>query len=189
MALQSRFGTDERFRMDSRFLEEDEDKEEDSGETRISLVLLFIVVFSGAVVKQWAVLWSDDSMYFTLLDVITALTMTLYDSERNKNLLEDDEALEDEKKKNLSILQSILGSSQQTSTSKPAIKAKTFRWVAGAQILDHLEYCIFSRKQVNKINGLFAEMSRRCIMTPAERNTLRLRPKPPKPKKGTNGNY
>lgn len=33
MALQSRFGTDERFRMDSRFLEEDEeDKEEESRE-------------------------------------------------------------------------------------------------------------------------------------------------------------
>lgn len=29
MWLQSRFGTDERFRMDSRFLEEDEDKEEE----------------------------------------------------------------------------------------------------------------------------------------------------------------
>lgn len=32
MALQSRFGTDERFRMDSRFLEEDEKQEEESGE-------------------------------------------------------------------------------------------------------------------------------------------------------------
>lgn len=32
MALQSRFGTDERFRMDSRFLEQDEDKDEESGE-------------------------------------------------------------------------------------------------------------------------------------------------------------
>lgn len=32
MELQSRFGTDERFRMDSRFLEEDKDKEEESGE-------------------------------------------------------------------------------------------------------------------------------------------------------------
>lgn len=32
MELQSRFGTDERFRMDSRFLEEDMDKEEESGE-------------------------------------------------------------------------------------------------------------------------------------------------------------
>lgn len=32
MELQSRFGTDDRFRMDSRFLEKDEDKEEESGE-------------------------------------------------------------------------------------------------------------------------------------------------------------
>lgn len=32
MELQSRFGTDERFRMDSRFLEKDEDQEEESGE-------------------------------------------------------------------------------------------------------------------------------------------------------------
>lgn len=35
MELQSRFGTDERFRMDSRFLEEDEDKEEESGEVLV----------------------------------------------------------------------------------------------------------------------------------------------------------
>ncbi|XP_038551614.1 nucleolar protein 8 isoform X2 [Micropterus salmoides] len=34
MELQSRFGTDERFRMDSRFLEEDKDEEEDSGKKR-----------------------------------------------------------------------------------------------------------------------------------------------------------
>lgn len=32
MELQSRFGTDERFRMDSRFLEEDEAQEGESGE-------------------------------------------------------------------------------------------------------------------------------------------------------------
>lgn len=32
MALQSRFGTDERFRMDSRFLEDDVAEEEESGE-------------------------------------------------------------------------------------------------------------------------------------------------------------
>lgn len=32
MALQSRFGKDERFKMDSRFLEQNEDKEEESGE-------------------------------------------------------------------------------------------------------------------------------------------------------------
>lgn len=32
MELQSRFGTDERFRMDSRFLEDDEKEEEESGE-------------------------------------------------------------------------------------------------------------------------------------------------------------
>lgn len=115
--------------------------------------------------------------------------MTLCDSEKNKNLTEDDEALEDEKKKNLSILQSILGSSQQTTTSKTAIKAKTFRWAAGAQILDQLYDFIFSWKQVNKINCLFAEMSQHCIMTPAERNMLRLRPKPLKPKKGINRNY
>lgn len=33
---------------------------------------------------------------------------------------------------------------------------------------------------------LFAEMSQHCITTPAEKNTLRLRPKPLTPRKGTN---
>uniref|UniRef100_A0A8D0A971 Nucleolar protein 8 n=1 Tax=Sander lucioperca TaxID=283035 RepID=A0A8D0A971_SANLU len=61
MELQSRFGTDQRFRMDSRFLEEEEDNEETS-----------------------------------------------------------EEALDEERKKNLSILQSVLGSSQQTCSSKTA---------------------------------------------------------------------
>nr|CBN80671.1 Nucleolar protein 8 [Dicentrarchus labrax] len=80
MALQSRFGTDERFRLDSRFLEDDEDKEEES--------------------------------------------------ERKMSVTEDGETLEEERKKNLSILQSVLGSSQQTCSSKPASKAKTFRDVS-----------------------------------------------------------
>ncbi|XP_038127954.1 nucleolar protein 8 [Cyprinodon tularosa] len=81
MALQSRFGTDERFRMDSRFLEEEEDEEEE---------------------KQ---------------------------TEAQKSLMDDDEALEEEKKKNLSILQSVLGSSHQSS-SKSSSKAKKFRDVS-----------------------------------------------------------
>lgn len=51
---------------------------------------------------------------------------TLYDSERKRIVTEEDEALEEEKKKNLEILQSILGSGQQT-CSKTASKAKTFR--------------------------------------------------------------
>ncbi|XP_026023001.1 nucleolar protein 8 [Astatotilapia calliptera] len=38
MALQSRFGTDERFRMDSRFLEEDEEVKEEDAETKKTLV-------------------------------------------------------------------------------------------------------------------------------------------------------
>lgn len=41
-------------------------------------------------------------------------------------MTEDDEALEEERKKNLEILQSILGSSQQTCSRAPS-KAKTFR--------------------------------------------------------------
>ncbi|CAN9511992.1 unnamed protein product [Ophioblennius macclurei] len=80
MELQSRFGTDERFRMDSRFLEEDEDKAEDS-------------------------------------DV-------------KKSQTEEEEALEEERKKSLSILQGVLGSSQQTCSSKAPLKAKKFRDVA-----------------------------------------------------------
>ncbi|XP_029358735.1 nucleolar protein 8 [Echeneis naucrates] len=79
MALQSRFGTDERFRMDSRFLEEDEEDKE---------------------------------------------------SERMNSVTEEDEDLEQERKKNLSILQSVLGSSQQTYSSKTASKAKNFRDVS-----------------------------------------------------------
>lgn len=47
----------------------------------------------------------------------------------------EEEALEEEKKKNLSILQSILGSSQQTCSSKTPSKAKTFR--SDTHILDH----------------------------------------------------
>ncbi|KAG7494610.1 hypothetical protein JOB18_034210 [Solea senegalensis] len=80
MELQSRFGTDERFRMDSRFLEDDEGKEEES--------------------------------------------------ERTKNMADEDETLEEERKKNLSILQSVLGSVQQTCSSKTTVKAKTFRDVS-----------------------------------------------------------
>ncbi|KAL7408098.1 hypothetical protein ABVT39_018246 [Epinephelus coioides] len=52
------------------------------------------------------------------------------DSEKNKSVTEEEEALEEEKKKNLSILQSVLGSSQQTCSSKTPTKAKTFRDVS-----------------------------------------------------------
>lgn len=44
MALQSRFGTDERFRMDSRFLEDDMAEEEASGEAVDVVVLCFILL-------------------------------------------------------------------------------------------------------------------------------------------------
>ncbi|XP_068171299.1 nucleolar protein 8 [Antennarius striatus] len=43
---------------------------------------------------------------------------------------EECEALEDERKKNLSILQSVLNSAPRTGSSKPASKAKTFRDVS-----------------------------------------------------------
>lgn len=45
MALQSRFGTDERFRMDSRFLEEDEKQEEESGEAAGDVCVTLLLVF------------------------------------------------------------------------------------------------------------------------------------------------
>ncbi|KAM7005602.1 nucleolar protein 8 [Tautogolabrus adspersus] len=80
MELQSRFGTDERFKMDSRFLEEEEDKKDES--------------------------------------------------EKKKSVTEDEEALDEERKKNLSILQGVLGSSLQTCSSKTTVKAKTFRDVS-----------------------------------------------------------
>ncbi|CAK6960898.1 nucleolar protein 8 isoform X2 [Scomber scombrus] len=52
------------------------------------------------------------------------------ESERKTNVTEEEEALEEERKKNLSILQSVLGSSQQTCSSKTPVKAKTFRDVS-----------------------------------------------------------
>ncbi|XP_069006400.1 nucleolar protein 8 isoform X2 [Embiotoca jacksoni] len=79
MALQSRFGTDDRFRMDSRFLEEDEDEDKEE------------------------------------------------ESETKRSLTEEDEALEEETRKSLSILQDVLGSSQPIKT---AAKAKKFRDVS-----------------------------------------------------------
>lgn len=48
------------------------------------------------------------------------------DLEGKNSVTEDDEALEEERKKNLEILQSVLSSSQQT-CSRTASKAKTFR--------------------------------------------------------------
>nr|XP_019952192.1 PREDICTED: nucleolar protein 8 isoform X2 [Paralichthys olivaceus] len=52
------------------------------------------------------------------------------DEESETKMTEDDEALEEERKKNLSIMQSVLGSNQQTCSSKSAGKAKTFRDVS-----------------------------------------------------------
>ncbi|XP_037535854.1 nucleolar protein 8 [Nematolebias whitei] len=86
MELQSRFGTDKRFRMDSRFLEDEEEQEEEEEEQTG-------VCVSGV------------------------------------RKMKDDEDLEEERKKNLSILQSVLGSSRQTS-SKTESKAKRFRDVS-----------------------------------------------------------
>ncbi|XP_077458303.1 nucleolar protein 8 isoform X2 [Stigmatopora argus] len=76
MALQSRFGTDERFRMDSRFQEEEEEEENDQH--------------------------SDDGAN------------------------EDEEALQEEKRRNMSILQGLLGPAAKTSSAK----VKTFRDVS-----------------------------------------------------------
>lgn len=53
--------------------------------------------------------------------------ITVVDSEGKTNVTEEEEALEEERKKNLSILQSVLGSSQQTCSIKTPVKAKTFR--------------------------------------------------------------
>lgn len=49
------------------------------------------------------------------------------ESEGKRKVTEEDESLEEERKKNMSILQSIIGSSQQTCSSKMSGKAKTFR--------------------------------------------------------------
>lgn len=51
------------------------------------------------------------------------------DTERKRGITEEEEVLEDEKKRTLSILQSVLGSSQQTCSNKSSSKAKTFKWV------------------------------------------------------------
>lgn len=75
------------------------------------------------------------------------------DLENKKSVTEDDEALEEEKKKNLEILQSVLGSSQQT-CSRTVSKAKTFRsdthtrtcsWTTATS---ELEDFIFNRTEI-----------------------------------------
>lgn len=53
--------------------------------------------------------------------------VAFHDSERKRCMTEEEEALEEERKKNLSILQSVLDSSQQICCSKMASKARTFR--------------------------------------------------------------
>ncbi|KAF7650386.1 hypothetical protein LDENG_00126660 [Lucifuga dentata] len=83
MELQTRFGTDERFRMDSRFLEEEEEEEDEEEEL-----------------------------------------------ERKRNVSEEDEGLEEERRTNLSILQSVLSCSQLTSQQTSSNKTKTFRDVS-----------------------------------------------------------
>nr|XP_061796485.1 nucleolar protein 8-like isoform X2 [Nerophis lumbriciformis] len=92
MELQSRFGTDERFRMDSRFLEEEVEEDAD-------------MVESGH----------------------AAATVEV--SEEKTNLAaDDDQALQEEKKRNMSILHNVLG--LHPPTGKTAGKAKTFRDVS-----------------------------------------------------------
>ncbi|KAM3835990.1 nucleolar protein 8 [Diretmus argenteus] len=81
MALQSRFGTDERFRMDSRFLEEDGEEEKEESDTK-------------------------------------------------RSVEEEGEVLEEEKRKNLSILQSVLNIHPQPPSSNKTGKTKTFRDVS-----------------------------------------------------------
>ncbi|XP_037108008.1 nucleolar protein 8 isoform X2 [Syngnathus acus] len=80
MELQSRFGTDERFRMDSRFLEEKEEEQEE-------------------------------------------------DKEGNRCVSGEEDLLQEEKKRNISILQGLLG--PHAHSAKPSsAKAKTFRDVS-----------------------------------------------------------
>ncbi|XP_037346723.2 nucleolar protein 8 isoform X2 [Pungitius pungitius] len=52
------------------------------------------------------------------------------ESEKMKSGTEEEEALDEERKKNLSILQSVLGGSQTAGAAKAAAKAKTFRDVS-----------------------------------------------------------
>jgi len=70
---------------------------------------------------------------------------TVCDTEPKRSLTEEDEALEEEKKKTLSILQSVLGSSQQTSSSKTPTKAKKFR---SASASDHAPKHSFKQLKV-----------------------------------------
>ncbi|KAM8916538.1 nucleolar protein 8 isoform 2-T2 [Spinachia spinachia] len=52
------------------------------------------------------------------------------ESDKKKSATEEEEGLDEERKKNLSILQSVLGSSQASGGAKTAAKAKTFRDVS-----------------------------------------------------------
>lgn len=96
--------------------------------------------------------------------------VTVCDSETKKSVTEEEGALEEERKKNLSILQSVLGSGQQTSSSKTASKAKTFRSAIQTwkQSLEHL---IFNRKYILKM--LFVCLQRRlsAALRPQQRGT------------------
>lgn len=132
-----------------------------------------------------------------LLSIFTSWTNRLLhfcNTERQKDITEEEEVLEDEKMRTLSILQSVLGSSQQTSSNKPSSKAKTFKWVAHNHAHAQSWLCAFLYRTSPYSSGniplidrflLSAGMSRLCIMTPAEKNMRLLRPKLQKSKKGT----
>lgn len=127
MALQSRFGTDERFRMDSRFLEAEEEKDEESGEgVGVDASGLYFENRAGLIIFTNVCILDE---YLIFKQSITG------ELERKEGTMEDDEALEQERKKNLDILQSVLGTSRYP-CSKTSSKAKTFRSDTRAQ-LDH----------------------------------------------------
>ena len=95
---------------------------------------------------------------------------TVCDSEKKTSVTEEEDALEEERKKNLSILQSVLGSSQQTSSTKTASKAKTFRSAIQTWRLS-LEHFIFTRKYILKFVFVCLQRCLSAALRPQQRGT------------------
>lgn len=135
MVLQSRFGTDERFRMDSRFLEDENEEADNKAESGVASYLELLCCACGC--SGVSDEFMDSEVVVYLLALMIVLSIFSYSAKwllhfcnterKGEKKTEEEEVLEDEKKRTLSILQSVLGSSQQTCSNKPSSKAKTFK--------------------------------------------------------------
>lgn len=155
---------------------------------------LSLPINNGAVVSTFSCL--DDCAEVKPPGIFSSTNrlFNFWNTERKKDITEEEEVLEDEKMRTLSILQSVLGSSQQTCSNKPSRKAKIIKCVGHYHAHAQSELYAFLYRSSSYSSGhiclkysfvLSAGMSRLCIMTPAEKNMQHLRPKLRKSKKGT----